>query len=115
MLDYDKKFLLASLDNLTFDGSSIRGFSQQHESDLRLDIDWTSFRSLPSDVFGDGKVVVFANVLNRDKTPYQSDFRAQPVWPLLKVKRNARSALRSLAAFNATRPASLTSQIDPKL
>src|SRR4051812_48740685 len=36
MLDYDKKYLLGSLDNLTFDGSSIRGFSQQHESDLRL-------------------------------------------------------------------------------
>ena len=27
MLDYDKKFLLPSADNLTFDGSSIRGFS----------------------------------------------------------------------------------------
>ena len=35
MLDYDKKFLLRSHDNLTFDGSSIRGFSQQAESDLR--------------------------------------------------------------------------------
>ena len=33
MLDYDKKFLLKSADNLTFDGSSIRGFSQQAESD----------------------------------------------------------------------------------
>src|SRR6266700_2735826 len=39
MLDYDKKFLLDSLENLTFDGSSIRGFSAQHESDLRLDLD----------------------------------------------------------------------------
>jgi len=29
MLDYDKKFLLKSADNLTFDGSSIRGFSRQ--------------------------------------------------------------------------------------
>jgi len=27
MLDYDKKFLLKSWDNLTFDGSSIRGFT----------------------------------------------------------------------------------------
>src|SRR5580692_10823346 len=35
MLDYDKKFLLDSLSNLTFDGSSIRGFTPQHESDLR--------------------------------------------------------------------------------
>jgi len=31
MLDYDKKFLLAAFDNLTFDGSSVRGFSQQAE------------------------------------------------------------------------------------
>ena len=31
MLDYDKKFLLGSWDNLTFDGSSIRGFTAQKE------------------------------------------------------------------------------------
>ena len=43
MLDYDKKFLLSSHDNLTFDGSSIRGFSVVSESDLRLAIDWGSF------------------------------------------------------------------------
>ncbi len=36
MLDYDKKFLLKSWDNLTFDGSSIRGFTAQRESDLRF-------------------------------------------------------------------------------
>ncbi len=77
MLDYDKKFLLASSSNLTFDGSSIRGFSQQHESDLRFEIDWTTIRFLPSDVFGPGKVIMFANILNRDKTPYESDFRGQ--------------------------------------
>src|SRR5271163_3165130 len=29
MLDYDKKFIIKSWDNLTFDGSSIRGFSAQ--------------------------------------------------------------------------------------
>src|SRR4051794_10315192 len=39
MLDYDKKFLIKSWDNLTFDGSSIRGFTAQKESDLRLGID----------------------------------------------------------------------------
>ena len=77
MLDYDKKFLLGSLDNLTFDGSSVKGLSELHESDLRLQIDWTSFVHLPSDVFGAGKVIVFANVCNRDLTPYESDFRAQ--------------------------------------
>ncbi len=77
MLDYDKKFFLDSLDNLTFDGSSIKGLSELHESDLRLQIDWTSFTLLPSDIFGPGKVVVFANVCNRDMTPYESDFRGQ--------------------------------------
>ena len=77
MLDYDKKFLLDSINNLTFDGSSIRGFSQQHESDLRLNVDWTSIRFLPSDVFGPGKVIVFADVLDRDRMPYVSDFRGQ--------------------------------------
>lgn len=75
MLDYDKKFLLKSADNLTFDGSSIRGFSQQHESDLRLSIDWPAFYWLPSDVFGPGKVLVFGEVLNRDGSAYKADFR----------------------------------------
>ena len=41
MLDYDKKFLVKSYDNLTFDGSSIRGFTAQRESDLRLALDWS--------------------------------------------------------------------------
>src|SRR6201990_269030 len=36
MLDYDKKFLLKSADNLTFDGSSVRGFSRQQGADLPL-------------------------------------------------------------------------------
>lgn len=77
MLDYDKKYLLDSAENLTFDGSSIRGFTAQAESDLRLNIDWTSLFWLPSDLFGPGKVIMFANIYNRDKTPYQSDFRGQ--------------------------------------
>jgi glutamine synthetase len=77
MLDYDKKFFLDSINNLTFDGSSIRGFSQQHESDLRLEADWSSIRFLPSDIFGPGKIVMFADVLDRDRAPYVSDFRGQ--------------------------------------
>src|SRR3954464_13101568 len=75
MLDYDKKFLLKSADNLTFDGSSIRGFSQQAESDLRLGIDWPGMYWLPSDVFGAGKVLVFADVLEKDGSPYIADMR----------------------------------------
>ena len=77
MLDYDKKFLLKSHDNLTFDGSSIRGFSQQAESDLRLGIDWPAFYWLPSDVFGPGKVLVFGEVLSRDGLPYEGDLRGR--------------------------------------
>jgi glutamine synthetase len=77
MLDYDKKFLLKSYDNLTFDGSSIRGFSVVKESDLRLAIDWGSFRWLPSDVFGPGKVMVFALIMGRDGRGYMSDMRGR--------------------------------------
>ena len=75
MLDYDKKFLLNSADNLTFDGSSIRGFTAQKESDLRLSVDWTSFIWLPADIFGAGKVIMFANIMNRERGQYESDFR----------------------------------------
>ncbi len=77
MLDYDKKFLLKSADNLTFDGSSIRGFSRQAESDLRLAIDWPAFYWLPADVFGPGKVLVFGDVCDQDGTPYVADMRAR--------------------------------------
>ena len=75
MLDYDKKFLLKSHDNLTFDGSSIRGFSVVSESDLRLAIDWGSFRWLPSDVFGPGKVIVFGLIQDAEGKSYHSDMR----------------------------------------
>lgn len=77
MLDYNKQFFLDSLSNLTFDGSSIRGFSELHESDLRLVVDWTSITFLPSDIFGAGKVLVFANICNRDLSAYESDFRGR--------------------------------------
>jgi glutamine synthetase len=77
MLDYDKKFLIKSSDNLTFDGSSIRGFTVQSESDLRLAIDWAAFYWLPADLFGPGKVLVFGDVLEKDGTPYHADMRAR--------------------------------------
>src|ERR1700727_2553716 len=75
MLDYDKKFLLKSWDNLTFDGSSIRGFTAQRESDLRLGLDWGSFYWAPSDVFGSGKVLVFGDVIDKGGTSYSADIR----------------------------------------
>ena len=66
MLDYDKKFLIKSWDNLTFDGSSIRGFTAQRESDLRLEIDWSAFYWAPADFFGSGKVLVFGEVIDKE-------------------------------------------------
>lgn len=77
MLDYDKKFLLKSADNLTFDGSSIRGFSRQAESDLRLAIDWPAMYWLPSDIFGPGKVLVFSEVQDQDGSTYEGDLRGR--------------------------------------
>ena len=75
MLDYDKKFLLKSYENLTFDGSSIRGFTAQRESDLRLGIDWAAFYWGPADVFGPGKVLVFGEVIDKGGEPYIGDIR----------------------------------------
>jgi glutamine synthetase len=97
MLDYDKKFLLENSDNLTFDGSSIRGFSQQAESDLRLNIDWSSIYWLPADIFGSGKVIFFANVLNRDRSFYPSDFRGVLINYMLELK-----AKKNIVPFTST-------------
>jgi glutamine synthetase len=75
MLDYDKKFLVKSHDNLTFDGSSIRGFTAQKESDLRLQMDWNSFYWTPADFFGGGKVLVFGEVIDKQGGLYLGDMR----------------------------------------
>lgn len=77
MLDYDKRFLLKSSDNLTFDGSSIRGFSEISESDLKLVLDWGAFYWLPADIFGPGKVVAFGEVRGQDGSIYHADFRSR--------------------------------------
>ncbi len=77
MLDYDKKYLLKHADALTFDGSSIRGFSEISESDLKLGIDWPAFYWLPSDVFGPGKILVFGEVMGQKGDPYAADFRSR--------------------------------------
>jgi glutamine synthetase len=77
MLDYNKDFILESSDNLTFDGSSVKGFTHVNESDLRLQIDWSAFYWLPSDIFGPGKVIVFAEIYTRDGELHPSDFRSR--------------------------------------
>jgi glutamine synthetase len=74
MLDYDKKFLLKSADNLTFDGSSIRGFTPQRESDLRSSS--TGARSIGRrPTSSAGKVLVFGDVIDRDGSPFAADMR----------------------------------------
>jgi len=77
VLDYDKDFILNSYDNLTFDGSSITGFTTLSNSDLRLKVDWSSMKWIPSDVFGAGKVMVFGFVCDKDGGFYHSDYRSQ--------------------------------------
>lgn len=84
LLDYDKLFLISSYDNLTFDGSSIRGFTAQKESDLRLEVDWSAFYWVPADVFGTGKVLVFGSVIDKSGEPYAGDLRG-----VLKTYSNA--------------------------
>lgn len=76
MLDYDKDFLLKSHDNLTFDGSSIRGFTTQHESDLKIQLDWAATYVLPFEIFGDGKLFIFGEIHDKDGTDYSADIRS---------------------------------------
>ena len=85
-LDYDKKFILGSADNLTFDGSSIGGFSTLDKSDLRLTLDWSSFRWAPADIFGAGKVIVFVSISDQQGNPYGGDFRARLDVEKVKLK-----------------------------
>src|ERR1700690_3553339 len=71
LLDYDKKFLLGAYENLTFDGSSNRGFTAQQESDLRLGIDWSAFYWVPADVFGAGKGMVLGEGVDKEGGRYR--------------------------------------------
>ncbi len=65
LLDYDKKFLLGSLENLTFDGSSVRGFSQQSELTC-ASASTGSLLPAARRLLGPGKVLTFGEVLARD-------------------------------------------------
>ena len=76
-IDYDKKYFLQESSSLTFDGSSVRGFAELSESDLRLTPDWRSFKWLPSDVFGPGKVLMFATITDQNGKIHPADMRAR--------------------------------------
>lgn len=77
MIDYDKKYILEASDNLTFDGSSVRGFSSVNESDLRLKPDWASFYWLAPSIFGPGKIALFADIYTKENEIHPCDFRAR--------------------------------------
>lgn len=77
LLDYNKDFFLNSMDNLTFDGSSIKGFTELNQSDLRLFPDWRSFRWLPASVFGPGKVMIFGRIAKQDGSEFENDMRSK--------------------------------------
>ena len=115
MLDYDKKWLVKSWDNMTFDGSSIRGFTAQKESDLRLGVDWGSFYWAPADVFGPGKVMVFGEVIDKDGTPYAADMRgvlknyAQSLYDRDGYTLNAANEIEGFI-FRASTPSDATSK-----
>jgi glutamine synthetase len=96
MLDYDKQHFLKDSDNLTFDGSSVRGYTELAESDLRLVPDWSSMRWLPSDVFGPGKVLMFASIADREHRQYPTDFRG-----VLKSYSDELYAKKKIEAFVA--------------
>jgi glutamine synthetase len=86
MLDYDKKFFLDSLDNLTFDGSSIKGLSELHESDLRLSVDWISLTFVPADIFGAGKVMPMCATVILSRMSRTSVVSCKPTPRALKPK-----------------------------
>jgi len=68
MLDYDKKFLIKSLGQPEFDGSSIRDSRRNARVTSAGDglglIYWA-----PADVFGSGKVLIFGHVIDKDGSP----------------------------------------------
>jgi len=57
------------------DGSSIRGFTAQRESDLRLGIDCHRSTGAQPTFFGPGKLLVFGDVIDKGGTPYAADIR----------------------------------------
>jgi len=78
--EYDREYFLGSHDSLTFDGSSIKGYSEQENSDLRLKPVFSQFFLAPHRSFGSGTMVGLAAVFNTEEEkeggqkPYKPDF-----------------------------------------
>ena len=75
LLDYDKKFLVKSYDNLTFDGLSIQELPRSTRATCAWVLDWSAFYMVPADVFGTGKALVFGTVIDKGGEPYSGDMR----------------------------------------
>ncbi|MDD9952567.1 MAG: glutamine synthetase [Zetaproteobacteria bacterium] len=74
-LDYDKKHFLHHHRMLLLDGGKILGQRDAQQLYLRLQPDWGSFRWLPADVFGAGKVMIFATMSALDGSAFALDCR----------------------------------------
>jgi glutamine synthetase len=58
-----------------FDGSSIEGFAQIHESDMVLKPDPTTFKIIPWRQQENAVARMFGDILNPDAAPYEGDPR----------------------------------------
>ena len=95
MLDYDKKFLLCVVRQpdvrRLFHSRLHRAARERSAVVPRLG----SFYWAPADVFGPGKVLVFADVISRTGSPYVGDIRGKPQATLDELFRR-RTATRSM-------------------
>ncbi len=62
-------------EGMGFDGSSIEGFAQIHESDMVFKPDPTTFRIIPWRQQENAVARMFGDILNPDGTPYEADPR----------------------------------------
>jgi len=72
--EYDRESFIDGHDFLTFDGSSIKGFSEQSDSDLQLMPIFSTGILPPAEAFGSGRFIFLGRVVNKNGEPYSCDF-----------------------------------------
>jgi glutamine synthetase len=65
----------ALIEGMTFDGSSIDGFSRVYESDVLAMPDTSTFEVLPWAASGEAEARIFCDICNLDGTPFDGDPR----------------------------------------
>jgi glutamine synthetase len=65
----------ALIEGMTFDGSSIDGFSRVYESDVLAMPDTSTFEVLPWAASGEAEARIFCDICNLDGTPFEGDPR----------------------------------------